>query len=101
MPVWGQKKTNPQSEAADSDIGPCLHYMLHAHVEFWDGTSEGKIKSRSKRNSGKAKRAGLIYLFFPTSLWYSWAQLLPIVFAGYAPTHYWECKKRNPYLTSG
>lgn len=62
MPISGQnKKQKTQSEAADTDIGPCLHYMLHSHVDFWDGTSKGKIKSGSKQNSGKARRAGIFF----------------------------------------
>lgn len=69
---------------------------------LWDGPGSEKLKEgREKKKSGKAKRARLKKKCFVAFLGSVASDFCPVVFAGYVPVHYGECKKRNPYLTSG
>lgn len=104
------KKVSPQNEREMKKAMQwrlmLLKAIIHAEVEAMllrlSGKGGGEIKSRSRQNSGKAKRAGLFfYNSFAVSVGSVAPDFCPMAFSGYAPAHYGECEKRNPYLTSG
>lgn len=79
--------------------------IIHAQVEAVLLRLSGKAGKNQKQIWTKFRKSkkGRIVFFnsFAASVGSVAPDFCPMVFSGYAPAHYGECKKRNPYLTSG